>query len=213
MNRVLHFTSLWLPVLAYGTLVFYLSSLPVVPVAGRLPDYLTHPAEYLVLTLLVVRALHGGGVTPIRRGTCLGAIALTVAYAISDEIHQLHVPRRTASLKDVLSDTLGAVLALGVAEVFQRIRSRRLGLPVSVTLYTRAECRHCHQARAILRRIAREVPLQLSEVDVDSDPTLSSRYGAQVPVILVGDTKISKLIPDEETIRRGLTRRVFRSSG
>jgi VanZ family protein/glutaredoxin len=194
-------------VLVYGAAVFYLSSLQRAPVAGRVPDYILHPVEYLGLTLLVVRAMNGGFRAPLRGSICLGAIALAVAYAISDEYHQLHVPRRTASVKDVLSDTLGAVLAIGVAEGLQRARGRMGSQALRVTLVTRAGCDPCHRAKEILGRIAEEIPLEVSEVDVDSDPAWVSAYGNQVPVILANGTKISKLAPDEEAIRRRLLRK------
>jgi VanZ family protein len=202
---------LWAPVVAYGAGMYYLSSQSVPPVASRLPDYIAHPLEYLGLTLLVVRALNRGFLSPISSLTQFTAIALTVIYAISDEIHQLHVPRRTASLKDVLSDTLGAVLAIGVAEVFQRFRSRDRMARLSVTLVGGADCHLCHEAREILNRVGREVSLVLEEVDVASDPTLKSRYGDQIPVILAGESKISKGIPDETAIRRRLVRLSERS--
>jgi len=203
---------LWVPVLAYGALLFHLSSLPVPPVAGRLPDYVLHPIEYLGLTLLVVRALNGGLRTPVASSTHLGAVVLVIAYAVSDEIHQLQVPRRTASVKDVLSDALGAVLALGAAEAIQRARGRRGGVSLPVVLYTRSDCHLCREAREILRRAGRELPLLLREVDVDSDPALASRYGEQVPVIMAGKSKISKLVPDESAIRRRLVRLASRVS-
>ena len=191
---------------AYGAGVYYLSSQSVTPVAGRLPDYIVHVLEYVGLTLLVVRALNGGFITPITQLTQFTAVALAVIYAISDEIHQLHVPRRTASLKDVLSDTLGAVLAVGVAEAVQRLRGRASGAVLTVKLYSGADCHLCHEAREILNRVGREVSLVVTEVDVGADPDLRSRYGDQIPVIVAGESKISKGIPDESAIRRRLLR-------
>jgi len=203
LKRILR---LWLPVVVYAGLVYYLSSLSQVPGAGRLPDYLSHPAEYLFFTLLLLRALHGGRKQPVATSTNLAAIGLSVLYAISDEFHQLHVPRRTASVKDVLSDTLGAVLAVGLAEIGRRLRLRGVESPIQVTLYTRSDCHLCHRAREILERISLDLPLRWSEVDVDSDPGLAGTLGEQVPVIMAGSTKISKLTPDEEAIRRRLRR-------
>ena len=191
---------------AYGAGVYYLSSQSVPPVAGRLPDYIAHPLEYLGLTLLVVRALNGGFLAPISQLTQFTAIALTVIYAISDEIHQLHVPRRTASLKDVLSDTLGAVLAVGVAEAIQRVRGRAGVAPLTVTLYSGADCHLCHEAKEILKRVGGEVSLVVTEVDVAADPVLKAHYGDQIPVIVAGESKISKGVPDETVIRRRLLR-------
>lgn len=191
---------------AYGAGVYYLSSQSVTPVAGRLPDYIVHALEYLGLTLLVVRALNGGFSAPITSLTQFTAVALTVIYAISDEIHQLHVPRRTASLKDVLSDTLGAVLAVGVAEAIQRLRGRASGAVLKVRLYSGADCHLCHEAREILNRVGREVSMVVTEVDVAADPDLRARYGDSIPVIVAGESRISKGIPDEAAIRRRLLR-------
>jgi hypothetical protein len=192
--------------------VYYLSSLSYVAVAGRLPDYLTHPVEYAGLTLLILRALNGGLVRTIPWRLHFWGVAIAVLYAISDEIHQLHVPRRTASLKDVLSDTLGAVLAVGIAEAVQRARFlRRRTLPLRVVLYTRKECHLCQEAKEILARVSREVPLIVSEVDVDSDADLASRFAAEVPVVLAQGAKVSKLRPDEEAIRRRLRRMAIQS--
>lgn len=192
---------------AYGGAVYYLSSLSRVALAGRIPDYLLHPAEYAGLTILIIRALNGGLIRRIPGTLHLWGVSLAVLYAVSDELHQFHVPRRTASLKDILSDTLGAVLAVGLAEAIQRVASRRRRpAPLAVVLYTRKECHLCHDARDILLRVSREVPLQVSEVDVDADPALAARYGSEVPVVVAGGAKISRLRPDEEAIRRWLAR-------
>jgi VanZ family protein/glutaredoxin len=205
LSRILRFATLWVPVALYGAAVYYLSSLSQVAVVGRLPDYLTHPVEYGGLTILIVRAMNGGLRRPIPQRVHVGAVALAVLYAVTDEIHQLHVPRRTASVKDVLSDALGAVLAVGLAEILQRFLERRRKV-LEISLYTRRDCHLCHEARDILTRISREIPLRVTEVDVDADPNLARLYQLEVPVLMAGGVKISKLRPDEAVIRRRLER-------
>ncbi len=190
----------------YGGAVYYISSLSRVTVAGLIPDYILHPAEYAGLTLLIIRALNGGLRRRIPGSVHLWGVGLAVLYAISDEVHQLHVPRRTASLKDVLSDTLGAVLAIGLAVAIQRVAGLRRRAPVAVVLYTRKDCHLCSAARDILERISRDMPLRVSEVDVDENPALRDRYGEEVPVIETGGARISQLRPDEEAIRRRILR-------
>jgi glutaredoxin-like protein DUF836/VanZ like protein len=212
VKRTLHLGALWLPVIVYGGLVYYFSSLPQVAVAGRFPDYLLHPVEYAGLSLLILRALNGGLRAPFPGRAQLGAIVLASLYAISDEFHQLHVPNRTASLKDVLSDALGALFAVGAAEILQRALSRRRSRPLPVKLYVRSDCHLCHEARDVLRRVAAAIPLSIAEVDVDSDPDLARRFGPEVPVITVGADKISKLRPREAAIRRRLERIAARPS-
>jgi len=206
VKRALHLASLWSPVVAYGALVFYLSSLSGVADLSLGPDYLSHTAEYVGLTLLIIRALNEDLLRPIPPGVHLSALGLSVLYAISDEIHQIWIPRRTASLKDVLSDALGGVLAIGLAEVIQRVRLRPELTPVAVVLYTRRGCSLCHEARSLLRGLAAEIPLDISEIDVDSDPELARRFGPELPVILAGGVKVSKLTPRREALARRLTR-------
>jgi VanZ family protein len=72
-----------------------------------------HVTEYLILALLLVRALRQEGL----RGWRLVATAVTlgVAYAALDEIHQVFVPSRTASPGDVLVDAIGVVAGVGLA--------------------------------------------------------------------------------------------------
>jgi VanZ family protein/glutaredoxin len=202
LTPLLRPVSLWLPVVAYGVLVFYLSSLPQAAAGALVPDYIGHAVEYLGLTLLITRALNQGLSRPLTPAVRFAAVGLAVLYAVSD---QLSVPRRTASVKDVLADAFGAVLAVGIAEAVIRLRSvRRRRLPV--TLYTKRQCHLCTEARAVLRRIAAEVPLEIREVDVGSDPALERTYGSEVPVILAGGRKVSKLVPDPDALRRRLHR-------
>ena len=52
---------------------------------------------------------------------------------------------------------------------------------VSVTLYTRANCPLCEKAKAAIH--ASGVPVELTEVDIDTDETLRARYTDDVPVI------------------------------
>src|SRR5262249_33537483 len=61
-----------------------------------------HMTEYAILGLLLLRAL----------GRELPALAIGIAYAISDELHQHFVRGRHASPIDVLIDTVG--LAIGI---------------------------------------------------------------------------------------------------
>ncbi|TFH60927.1 MAG: hypothetical protein E4G90_09795, partial [Gemmatimonadales bacterium] len=84
MRRSLHLAALWIPVAAYGGAVYYLSSLSRVTVAGQIPDYLLHPAEYAGLTILIIRALNGGWNRRIPGTLHLWGVGLAVLYAVSD---------------------------------------------------------------------------------------------------------------------------------
>lgn len=94
--------------LLYAGLIFWLSSRPFPegPVLFAFPhsDKLWHFLEYLLFGLLAWKALRPED----GRGLAL-ALVLTLSYAGSDELHQLSVPTRTASLLDWVVDSLGVI--------------------------------------------------------------------------------------------------------
>jgi VanZ family protein len=80
--------------------------------AGRLMRKSAHFIAYLILGCLVSHAMRHEASTASawkQRGVSL---LLCVAYAISDEFHQLFVPGRGPLLKDILIDGSGAVLGI-----------------------------------------------------------------------------------------------------
>jgi VanZ family protein len=85
-----------------------------------------HVLEYGVLAMLLGRALRAsrrpGEVT---RRVMLMAWGLSVAYAVTDELHQAMVATRYGSVGDVVIDALGAGLGLAVFWRFERRRTRR----------------------------------------------------------------------------------------
>jgi VanZ family protein len=122
MCGVRRLASTWLPPLAWMLLIYGLSSqhggghLPAAEVALR---KLAHVAEYLVLTLLLVRALRRSGVAAAVPLACAAALV----YAATDEWHQSFVPARTATLRDVAIDGIGIALA-ALAVTRTRLRER-----------------------------------------------------------------------------------------
>jgi len=76
---------------------------------------LSHVVEYTLLFLLLVRAWKWTLDTWKGRGRNMAnalwaGLLTTVAYAISDEVHQAFVPRRHGKLSDVLIDVLVPLL-------------------------------------------------------------------------------------------------------
>lgn len=61
-----------------------------------------------------------------------------------------------------------------------------------VMLLSRPECHLCDAAREVLQRIQRDVEFELAEVDVDSDPELARRYGADIPVVFVDNREAAR---------------------
>ena len=71
-----------------------------------------HFTVYLVLGILTVNSLKASGV-PIFKAI-MWALVICIAYAATDEIHQMFVPGRGAQVKDVLIDSVGAVVGICV---------------------------------------------------------------------------------------------------
>ena len=108
----------WAPVVAWMAVIFAFSSVPSLS-SGFSFDYVlrkcAHMTEYAVLAVLLVRAL----------GREAPSFALGVAYAASDEIHQMFVPNRFADITDVVSDAIGAGTGLLALHFGHRLLYRR----------------------------------------------------------------------------------------
>lgn len=70
-----------------------------------------HLGEYLILYVLLRWALSGIE-SSITKHYSLLALILSILYAASDELHQHFVIGRSASARDVLIDSIGALLGL-----------------------------------------------------------------------------------------------------
>src|SRR5881394_1653459 len=108
--------SIWLPVVAWAAVIFAFSSIPSLGTGLGVWDTIlrkgAHTTEYAILGLLLLRAV----------GRELPALALGIAYAITDELHQHFVGGRHASPIDVLIDTVG--LAIGIFLVRRLFQTR-----------------------------------------------------------------------------------------
>jgi len=91
---------------------------------GRVSDKFLHVVAYLVLGWFVLRATHGG-VSELRPGPTIAAFLLAVGYGVSDELHQLYVPGRYASVGDGIADALGAGLSILLMGFMGSLRARR----------------------------------------------------------------------------------------
>jgi VanZ family protein len=100
---------LWLPVIAWASLIFYLSSIPNLKTNLGFDFILrkiAHVIEYFIFTFLVYRAFQGSFKMGIFQLFIYPA-TLSFLYAASDEFHQLFVPTRQASSWDLLIDSIG----------------------------------------------------------------------------------------------------------
>jgi len=73
-----------------------------------------------------------------------------------------------------------------------------------VTLYGRARCHLCDDARAALQRIRATAPFVLEEIDIEADDALLRRYLERIPVIALDGEELFDFFVDEEALRRKL---------
>lgn len=55
--------------------------------------------------------------------------------------------------------------------------------PVRLVLYGRSGCHLCEEARSLIEQVAEEVPLELVEVDIESDDRMHARFLERIPVV------------------------------
>ena len=78
---------------------------------------------------------------------------------------------------------------------------------VPVTIYSRPGCHLCDEMKAIVDRVARRVPLAVTEIDISTDPALERLYGLEIPVLMVAGKKAAKYRIAEDELRRLLAAR------
>lgn len=61
-----------------------------------------------------------------------------------------------------------------------------------IRLYTRRDCCLCEEMKGVVHDVAEEVPLEMEEVDVDSEPDLREKFGGEVPVLFIDGRKAFK---------------------
>jgi VanZ family protein len=113
----LRWVNAWLPPFLWAAIIFLLSSQGVLPSFTEVfHDFifkkLAHITVYAVLYYLFYRAV---GLTLLRdsiEDRWKVALSLCFVYAISDELHQMFVPGRYGTIRDIGYDMLGAGIIL-----------------------------------------------------------------------------------------------------
>ena len=140
----------WLAVILWLVLIFILSAQPVLKSnglsksiaekvikiikkispdknisLGRFNHYLrktAHFFSYMVLGILMMNVLKMMKVEGVKR--IVLALVICVLCAMLDEFHQLFVPGRGAQVKDVIIDTAGAIVGIGVCGIWGKLIKR-----------------------------------------------------------------------------------------
>jgi glutaredoxin len=79
---------------------------------------------------------------------------------------------------------------------------------VQLTIYSRPGCHLCDDMKGVVERVARTAaaatPITVEEIDITTDPALETRYGAEIPVLLIDGKKAAKFRVTEEALTRWL---------
>ena len=77
----------------------------------------------------------------------------------------------------------------------------------TVTLYTRAGCCLCDEAKRVLDQARRRAAFDYEELDIDADPELRRLYNDEVPVIAINGVKAFKYKVDMQEFLKKLAAR------
>jgi thiol-disulfide isomerase/thioredoxin len=65
---------------------------------------------------------------------------------------------------------------------------------IALTLYSRQGCHLCDEMNAVVERVVRSAPapVTIEVIDISTDPELETRYGLEIPVLVVNGKKAAK---------------------
>ncbi|MEK7550859.1 MAG: VanZ family protein [Patescibacteria group bacterium] len=114
-QKILFKLSLWGPPAIWALVIFLFSSLTVAPTSeiywkDFIVKKVAHIVEYGIFAILLYRALRGSGIEKLKAS--LLSIFISVIYGASDEFHQSFTPGREPRVRDVVFDTIGAVVGI-----------------------------------------------------------------------------------------------------
>ena len=73
-----------------------------------------------------------------------------------------------------------------------------------VTIYSRRNCHLCADAEATVRELRTEIQFDLEVIDIDSDQSLASQFGEEVPVTFVDGKRHDFFRVDRERLKNAL---------
>jgi VanZ family protein len=119
----------WVPPLFVMLLIFRLSSQPRFTATGEpLEDFLIfkllHMCEYGLLAALLFNALYNTFVQKLLPAIRYAGI-IAILYAMTDEFHQVFVPTRSGTIRDVGIDGLGIFIMLYLISKTMRSQKAR----------------------------------------------------------------------------------------
>jgi VanZ family protein len=120
MPRIIHYLNAYLPPILWALLIFFFSSQRFLPgIEVTVLDFIFKKSAHMFVYFVLYLLLHRAVAMSLSDSNQLGKshwhwfipLVITLAYAISDEFHQALVPGRSATLRDVGYDMIGAGIA------------------------------------------------------------------------------------------------------
>jgi glutaredoxin len=73
-----------------------------------------------------------------------------------------------------------------------------------LTLYGKADCHLCDDARRALERVRQDIAFELVERDIEDDAQLLRAYFERIPVVTLDGRELFEFFVDEDALRRAL---------
>ena len=80
-------------------------------------------------------------------------------------------------------------------------------MTAKITLYSRKDCCLCDEMKAVVKQVATTIPVETTEIDIDSSAALQAQYGDEVPVLFIDDRKAFKFRVTVAALTKRLTRK------
>jgi VanZ family protein len=114
-NNLKRKLNLWTPVFLWALVIFAFSEIPTVPMSRvTWQEFVikksAHVIEFGVLAAFLYRAFLGSGTG--KKNAFRISLLTSIVYGVLDEVHQRFTPGRTSTIRDVLFDTMGALIGL-----------------------------------------------------------------------------------------------------
>jgi len=65
-------------------------------------------------------------------------------------------------------------------------------MTLKLTLYSRPDCCLCEEMKAVIGEVARKMPIDLEEIDIDGAAELRQKFSDEVPVLFIAGRKAFK---------------------
>lgn len=78
--------------------------------------------------------------------------------------------------------------------------------PIQIDIYSRPGCHLCDEAKGVIERVRRRVPLSICVINIEEDSQLETAYGTEIPVIFINGKKAFKYHVDEAALEKKVKR-------